>query len=364
MKCVICTGITGSERRECLQDLDKFPEKSSKFRILDPWLKTKELHSDISEATILSMDDEQRLSYFSDAYKDIANTLKKMRQDESDDSVAVIPMHSVFYWKQLFKDAIRGEFIEWLLPDLFITVVHNMKAVKVNLDKDEHSRFSHITFQEILQWRQREIKETKDWADTFKKQHVVIARNEPIETLNGVLFKNKKRIYFSYPMSYVSIKEMNKAKELIKELRRMGYVVFDPDSIDDAKYIGELNRLSRQGKEITTNENLLSLAMMVGNHTVDLDYRLIDQSDMVVVRYPSVKYKNYIAEQDKTIPAFYVPLSAGVICEMARGNDKGKKVFAVWLPKVEPSPFFRYQCFELFRAQEQLLDHLKRKEPA
>jgi len=363
MKCVICTGTTGSERRQYLVELENLTRESKKLLIMDPWLRTKELHTDIDEATILNISDEVRLNYFKDAYQDIANNLDKLRAS-SNDTVVTVPMHSVFYWRSVYKDAIRDEFLECLSPDLFITIVHNMKAVKVNLDEDPHSRFSDIKFPEILQWRQREIQATSRWAKMFKKEHIVIARNEPVEVLYRVLFTEKKKIYFSYPMSYVSDREMNNARKLIKKLRGMGYIIFDPGSIDDAQYVSELHGQLKVKKGIVTKQELPHVARVVGEHTVDVDHKLIEQSDMVVVRYPSVEYNKFIVEKDKVAPAIYVPLSAGVICEMVKGYSAGKKVFAVWLPKgVEPSPFFRYHCTKLFTAEPELLDHLKQKEP-
>lgn len=363
MKCAVCTGITGSEGRQYLNELEDFVGDPARLRILDPWVKTKELHPDVNEATILNISDEDRMDYFQGAYESIAATLGELR-NKSEDIVVVVPMHSVFYWKSEPMDAVKKEFVKWLSPDLFITVVHNVKAVKANLDQDECSRFPDITLTEILQWRQQETKETSRWAASFRKRHIVVARNEPVETLYGVLFSERRRIYFSYPMSYVSPHEMNKAKKLIGKLRAMGYVVFDPDSIDDAKYIGELGEQLRakQGMK-RARQQLSPIATMVGDHTVALDYKLIEQSDMVVVRYPSVEYKKYIVEKDKVAPAMYIPLSAGVICEMVRGKDKQKKVFAVWLPNIEPSPFFEYQCFRLFRTEQELIDYLEQHEP-
>ena len=163
-------------------------------------------------------------------------------------------------------------------------------------------------------------------------------------------------------MSYVTTQEMRKAKKLIRKLRSMGYIVFDPDSIDDAKFVGELHEQLRAKKVGITKQELSRIARIVGDHTVDLDYRLIEQSHMVVVRHPSVEYKKYIVEKDNVVPAIYVPLSTGVVCEMVKGSDTGKKVFAIWLPKVEPSPFFRYQCFQLFTSEQELVDYLNEKE--
>lgn len=146
----------------------------------------------------------------------------------------------------------------------------------------------------------------------------------------------------------------------------MGYVVFDPASIDDAKHVGELHEKLRSKTGTITERELFRIAEVVGDHTVDLDYRLIEQSNMVVVRYPSVEYKKFIEEKDKVAPAIYVPLSAGVICEMVWGHNKGKKVFAAWLPKnIKPSPFFRYHCKPqpFFTSEDDLLSYLRKNEP-
>lgn len=130
-------------------------------------------------------------------------------------------------------------------------------------------------------------------------------------------------------MSYVVASKMQKARKLIEKLRTLGYIVFEPSSIDDAKYVGELHQQVKAKKGTITRDELSRPARIAGDHTVDLDYKLIEQSDMVVVRYPSVERK-YIVEKDSVIPAIYVLLSAGVIREMVKGNRDGKKVLAVW----------------------------------
>lgn len=363
MKCVICTGTTGSERRQCLTDLVKLVGESGKLRILDPWTITKVSHPGIDEATILNASDEDRLRYFHDSYQEIAGILSNLRQKQ-EDIVAIVPMHSVFYWRSLFKDAVKDEFIEWLAPDLFVTIIHNMKDVKSNLASDKHRRFPDITFSEILQWRQRETEGTNRWANKYNKEFMVIARDEPIDTLYGVIFTKKKKVYFSYPMSHVSSRQMSMASKLIRKLRSIGYVVFDPGSIDDPKYISELDKQLKAGVgTIHSEQELSQIAKVVGELTVTLDYKLIEQSDMVVVRYPSVEYQKYIVEDDKFAPAIYVPLSTGVVCEMVKGNNTLKKVFAVWLPKVKPSPFFNYQCTRVFMNEKELLEYLQEYEP-
>jgi adenylate kinase len=179
-----------------------------------------------------------------------------------------------------------------------------------------------------------------------------------------VLFEpESKKIYASYPMSHVSKRQRDAASELISELRREGYVVFDPGSVDDAGYTDRLaNQVmsDRQAATTYSREQIQGLVEGVGDQTVKLDYLLIDQSDLVVVYYPSITYERYVKERGKVIASIYVPLSAGVICEMVHGYYGGKKVYAVWLPGGAPSPFFRYHCQKVFKSKNQLVRHLHR----
>jgi hypothetical protein len=363
VKCVICTGITGSERREYIKELEEFVKEPGKLHIMDPWQQTKRLHPEVDEATFLRASDEERLNLLHSSVRGVASSLEALRTGH-EDTVVVVPIHSVLYWQTLFKDSIRDEFIEWLSPDMFVTIDHELKAVKENLDRDKFQRFPNITLAEITKWRQREIEGTKRWAGKFKKPHFVIARNEPIETLHGVLFTEAKKIYFCYPTSYVSPSEVNKAKKLLKKLRSMGYTVFDPGSVGDEEYISQLSGDFKSKKRSTarSKQELLYLARTVSNYLIFLHYRLIGQSDMVVVRYPPVAYEPYIAEERQAIPAMYGPLSAGVLCEMARASEESKKVLAVWLPRVSPSPFFSYHCSRLFSVEQELLDYLQYNE--
>ena len=81
----------------------------------------------------------------------------------------------------------------------------------------------------------------------------------------------------------------------------------------------------------------------MADQTVARDYKLIKQSDFVVVYYPTTV------------------LSAGVISEMIYAVANGKQVFAVWLPSTEPSPFFSYYCTApVFRSTEALFTYFER----
>src|SRR4030095_1876724 len=78
----------------------------------------------------------------------------------------------------------------------------------------------------------------------------------------------------------------------------------------------------------------------IDGQIVDRDYKLIRQSQMVCVYYPTTL------------------LSAGVICEMNDAIHRGKRVYALWLPDKPPSPFFTRYCTKWFRDENAFFEYL------
>jgi adenylate kinase len=368
MQTIICTGITGSDQIGCLNAVKAHAQKHGyDLQIIDAWEVAKKISQEpIDEATILNRPESYRQRLFEDTYREISRRLDRTRHSEKpgDKQFVVVATHTTFFWTSTYLEAFPQHLLATLNPDLFITIIHNMKDIKNNLDHDPYHRFEDITLSDILHWRDREVTNTSTWARDLGKGHFRIAHNEPAETLYGVIFRPEaKKIYASYPMSHVSKRQRDAAIELVDELRRRGYVVFDPGSIDDAEYVDQLviqMARDRQADFVYTEEELRSLVNDVGDQTVKLDYLLIDQSDFVVVYYPGVTYAKYIKDRHKVVARMYIPLSAGVICEMVHGYQGGQRVYAVWLPKGPTSPFFRYHCQRVFRSKIQLLHYLKR----
>ncbi|GAH72034.1 unnamed protein product, partial [marine sediment metagenome] len=269
----------------------------------------------------------------------------KVEKEEVEKCV-VIATHACFHWKTDYLKAIPDHMLENVNPDILVTIIHNLKDIKRNLAENSNRRFVDVDETDIIYWQNREIEETHNWADSLEltKNNFLVARNEPAETLYKIIFEEgKKKIYFSYPMSYSG--ERDEATKLIGKLREMDYVVFDPASIDDVKYVEDLVKSKPEVYE--------SLADNVDDQTVKIDYLLIDQSNMVIVRYPEEKIPGYENRSD----GMYIPLSVGVICEMVHGHYGGKRVYAVWLPEKDPSPFFEFYCKKCFRKEEELLEH-------
>lgn len=110
--------------------------------------------------------------------------------------------------------------------------------------------------------------------------------------------------------------------------------------------------------ERITAADLRDLADHLGDQTVVRDFKLIAQSDMVVVLYPSTKVQ-IVDETGKAVPAEHILLSAGVLSEMVHAFNHEKDVFAVWEPTEQPSPFFSYHCKKWARTKEELLEYFR-----
>ena len=76
------------------------------------------------------------------------------------------------------------------------------------------------------------------------------------------------------------------------------------------------------------------------------DFKLIDQSDMIV---------SYIPELPGGIPG----LSSGVERELQHAWEHTKEVYVVWQPAKNPSPFITETATRIFRTVGEALEHFE-----
>ena len=144
-------------------------------------------------------------------------------------------------------------------------------------------------------------------------------------------------------------------------------MVFDPGTLEDIKQVDDLLDERKNGQGLlarASDEEIASLLRAVGDHTVKRDFRLIDQSDLVVVYYPPIPYDRFDTQSKQVQADTYIPLSVGVICEIVHGHATGKRIYAVWLPRHVPSPFFTYHVFRTAASPQELLDLMSQLDPA
>jgi hypothetical protein len=136
-------------------------------------------------------------------------------------------------------------------------------------------------------------------------------------------------------------------RELVEQM-----IVFDPADVNDfeiergpmAVASDGTARLAEARDEGATEAPGLSERELrhISDQIVFRDYKFINQSDLVVVFY------------DIPVP------SPGVVSEMNYALHGGKRVYGVWLPDGEPSPFFTRYCTRVFRSEDELFQHFRR----
>ena len=366
----VLTGMSGSERRELVDDLIAIAgERERRVIFIDLWQEMQAAEPTVSEATILNITDAHRSEIVRHAIRNVQTRIEALRRSSGGrDSAVVLGTHATFFWNSSYLEGFPDTLLAGLKPEVLFTVEHNAVDIFRNLRADPLHRFDQITLQEVLHWRDREMEDTARWARNLRLPHYLISRSEPVDGLFALLFgPNPKKIYASYPMSYVSDQQRNDAVTLIGDLRGSGYVVFDPGTLEDIKQVDDLLDERKNGQGLlarASDEEIASLFRAVGDHTVKRDFRLIDQSDLVVVYYPPIPYDRFDTQSKQVQADTYIPLSVGVICEIVHGHATGKRIYAVWLPRHVPSPFFTYHVFRTAGSPQELLDLMSQLDPA
>ncbi len=273
----------------------------------------------------------------------------------------IVNTHATFRWKHGLFHAFDHHQIVELDPDLFITLVDNVDAVHERLNRDHELRH---TLKDILVWREEEIVVTETMAEAVGGfgHAFVLSRSNPrinAKAMYRLMFEpDRKRVYPSFPMTHVmDMPDVLSDIEMFRDALADHFITFDPADVDEKQLLfeaGEAIKLGKQTVEIETNGRKLSLsttAITEIAHDIDAqiyarDFKLIDQSDMIV---------SYIPALADGKPA----LSSGVERELQHAFEGTKEVYVVWCPEKEPSPFITETATKVFRSLTETFDHFQ-----
>jgi adenylate kinase len=379
---VICTGISGTERVGFLDEVRALAAQAGRdLRIFDVREAMFQIAADVGEPveeeTILDMFPHALVLLRAAALEKISSVCEQA--DEHPDWI--INTHAVFRWKNTLISGFDPYYLTRLKPDLYVTITAGVQTVGRRLRR--HARWEDTTNSELLVWREEEQWATEEMARIYHKPQYLLGRALPARALYRLMFETGvKTAYLSYPMQHAE-GERRTLAEFKARLERL-VVVFDPADVNDfeveqpgqpsnrsdASALGGTNAAladatSAGGRSDGTTELRQARTELAANgaagadspslaipattsaftdrdlrHVADQivfrDYKLIAQSDMVVVFY------------DALVP------SPGVISEMNYALQTGKRVYGVWLPSSEPSPFFTRYCTRVFRSEDAL----------
>ena len=320
---------------------------------------------DVKKGRILDLPISRLSSLRRAAFKDII-------ADSRDQKNVIVNTHATFRWRHGLFSAFDYDQIQKFQPDLFIALVDNIEVVHHRLH-EEHE--IDATLKDCMVWREEEILATELMSKAIPgSQFYILSRgrhNLTTRTLFRLVCRpNMRKVYPSFPMSHVVdmpdvLAEIDKFRADLAE----HFITFDPGDVDEKLLLDRAIAASKEGKDyldVTPHSfggsktgplikvrvrEVLDIAGDIDGQIYMRDFKLIDQSDMIVSYIPELP-----GEGGKGIPG----LSSGVERELQHAWEHTKEVFVVWKPKKAPSPFITETVTKVFSTTEEALSYFEK----
>jgi adenylate kinase len=289
-------------------------------------------------------------------FKDIVRTTDKVEN-------IIINTHATFRWKHGLFEAFDFDHMTELDADLYVTLVDNVDAVHERLLR-EHD-VPH-TLKDIMVWREEEMLATEILAHAIggHGRFYVLARGQEgqtAESLYRLMFEtNRKKVYPSFPMTHVMgmpavLAEIDAFRAALAE----HFICFDPGDLDEKRLLFEAGEATKRGEQsiaVKVNDHpvcfsvpdITSVARDIDGQIYARDFKLIDQSDMIV---------SFIPELENGMPG----LSSGVERELQHASEGTKEVYVIWRPEKEPSPFVTETATRVFNTVGELFKYFQQQ---
>ena len=357
---IIATGITGSGRTDYIRKVRDFAKKRGRdIEIIDigprMFHKAEQLRVRIPENKILDLDPLALGFLRATTFEEVLGAISEYQDDEKD---LIISLHASFRWRKVLLPAFDFYYLRELKPDFYVTIINTSYKIReaMYLKRDLKHWLERLTLKELLIWQDEEIFTTKIVADFQGVSHYIVSGSDTPDTLYKIIYdvekakkeskKPAKKAYLSYPMTMIrkDIDISSDKDSLVKTLRDLGFIVFDPAMVEDMILVEMLDEVSEDeikppdAKVPIPRKEIEEARQYIIEQTVVRDYRLIDQSDMVIVFYPVTE------------------LSAGVLSEMIYAFTHQKDVYAYFPHKI--SPFFKYYSTKVFERLDDLINYV------
>lgn len=278
----------------------------------------------------------------------------------------MVNTHATFRWRHGLFAAFDFDQIERFKADMFVCLVDNIEVVHRRLH-EEHD--IDATLKDCMVWREEEILATELMAQAMHKDFYIVSRGRQHDT-ERTMFRlicrpEMRKVYPSFPMSHVvDMPDVLAEIDAFREELAKHFVTFDPGDVDEKLLLDRAIAAAKEGAdfiEVSPHSfggrkgsesfrvpvrQILDIAGDIDGQIYMRDFKLIDQSDMIV---------SYIPELPGGIPG----LSSGVERELQHAFEHTKDVFVVWKPKKNPSPFITETATKIFRSTAEALEHFE-----
>lgn len=356
----IVTGQIGMDKKHYLDAAVRFAgeqgEQVSAYHVGDLMYKEG---PDVRPGKILDLPLSRLNSLRRAAFKDVIAESKGRPN-------VIVNTHATFRWRHGLFSAFDYDQIAAIQPDVFIALVDNIEVVHHRLHRDHEI---DATLKDCMVWREEEILATELMSKAIPgSQFYILSRGRHAMTTRTafrlICRPGMKKVYPSFPMSHVVdmpdvLAEIDKFRADLAE----HFITFDPGDVDEKLLLERAIMAAREGREFldvvphsyggskaaagsppikVRVREVLDIAGDIDGQIYMRDFKLVDQSDMIV---------SYIPELPGGIPG----LSSGVERELHHAFEHTKEVFVVWKPKKSPSPFITETATKIFTSTEEAL---------
>jgi adenylate kinase len=354
---VVVTGQVGVDKKPFIETVARLAETRGhsvcRYHIGD--LMYAEAR-DVRPGRILDLPLAQLSALRRSVFKDI---LAEVDRHET----VIVNTHASFRWKHGLFPAFDHDQMLALDADIYVTLVDNLDTIHERLTREYDLPHS---LKDILVWREEEILATEVLASAARGHgcFYVFARGEgnvPVESLYRLIFKPEaKRVYPSFPMTHVmGLSDTQAEIDAFRATLAGHFITFDPGDMDEKRLLSYAEAAMERGqsrfvvmvhgREVEFDAAEVSrVARDIDAQIYARDFKLIDQSDMIV---------SFIPELPDGKPG----LSSGVERELQHAFEATKEVYIVWQSKVEPSPFITETATRVFARVEELLAHFQQR---
>lgn len=321
---------------------------------------------DVRPGRILDLPISRLASLRRAAFKDIISATTPATEHRN----VIINSHATFRWRHGLFSAFDFDLVRKFEPNLFICLVDNVEVVHHRLHAEHEI---DATLKDCMVWREEEILATELLAQALGCHHrfFILSRGRQIDTtetcLRLVTRPELRKVYPSFPMSHVvDMPEVLAEIDHFRAELAKHFITFDPGDVDEKLLLDRALVAAREGRdfiEVTPHHfggrkdvaplrvsvrEVLDIAGDVDGQIYMRDFKLIDQSDMIVSLVPE-------------LPGGVPGLSSGVERELHHAFEHTKEVYVVWKPKKNPSPFITETATRIFRSVDEALAWFEQK---
>jgi len=359
-KKVLVTGQSGINKKEYINDVLKCCERE-KIKVFDfgeaMYNEASKAGAKIGPGKILSLPLLRLNMIRRSVFKDLIRICEK----EPECNI-LVNTHSCFRWERGLFHTFDFDLLSEFNPEMYITLIDDVDAIHYRLSTREDPHAMDFSLKDIMVWREEEIITTEMIALAQGKPHYVLPRLNPIDTIPKLMFSpNLKKAYLSFPIT--KVRDKPEVVQKIQEFRKkmaLELIVFDPYTIQEKRLLVAAHEASQAEKEVEIEtyektqklkiEDIRAIEKEIDGQIISRDFKLIEQSDMIVAFIPEVK-----GEPD---------ISAGVQSEIQYGHDLPREVYVIWPSEKEPSVWVQKMARKVFQGEnafDEILEFFKKE---